>query len=216
MCIKLTSPSPSFFVFPLHQNLQRARPRRGRRRFLNNLGLKQLHTTSITSSQIQPWKQVAALIYNPQRGLPHPLTPSLLHTHPHSWCERGFSLRLCRWRLLLGDVINFSPVFKHKPTWLQKKEPVFHSTCVSRPSSDTHTSHKRKYFNYHLSTRTFASCNYHSGICRLLMKRVKKNKRFKIRITLLSEVTFSSACEAPQNKLQQLKVKRCGDQNSHP
>lgn len=189
-------------MFQLHQKLQRARPHRGQRRFLNNLGLKQLHTTCITSSQIQPWKQVAALIYNPPRGLTHPLTPSLLSTHPHNWCGWGFSLHLCRWRLLSGDVINFSPVFKHKLAWLHKNNllqsgfAAFHFT--TRPSSDTHTSHKRKDFNYYLWIRTFASYNYHSGICHLLMKRVEKKKQYKIRITLLwnkSEIMFSSPGE---------------------
>lgn len=69
--------------FPLHQNVHRAQPHQGQRRFLNNLGLKQLHITSINSLRIQPWKQVTTLIYNPEKGLPHPLTPSLLNRHPH-------------------------------------------------------------------------------------------------------------------------------------
>lgn len=108
--------------FPLHQNVQWARPHQGQRRFLNNLGLKQLHTTSINSLLIQPWKQVAALIYNPQRGLPHPLAPSLLNTHPHKWCE-GVSVYVCVggsccWGMWLTFLLFLSinqPDCNHKP-----------------------------------------------------------------------------------------------------
>lgn len=75
VCLKLTLPFEIcvvlfFFMLQLHQNLQWAQSRQGQRRFLNNLGLKQLHTTSIRSLQIQPWKEVTAFIYNPKEGFP--------------------------------------------------------------------------------------------------------------------------------------------------
>lgn len=82
-CGKLTWKCFSIMKFVsvlfLNQNAQWAQRLGGRRRFLNNLDFKQPDAALSPHHRFSHGSRSPTLIYNPQRGFPHPLTPSLLN-----------------------------------------------------------------------------------------------------------------------------------------
>ena len=60
--------------------MQWVKPLGGQRQFLNNLDLKEPDAAVSPNHRFSHGNRSPTLIYNPQRGIPHPLTPSLLNT----------------------------------------------------------------------------------------------------------------------------------------
>lgn len=89
-------------VLFLNQNAHWAQPLSGQRQFLNNLDFKQPDAALSPHHRFSHGSRSPTLIYNPQRGFPHPLTPLTakhiqgLKTHSNDM-RRG-CVYVCMWR----------------------------------------------------------------------------------------------------------------------